>query len=83
MLPNNYKTVKPNYEGVPPENLTWKEVFNMNLPYSTGRDPKKCPACNSDMKKYKSAYEKIENSGQYMVQGVYCPEGHFTYLECA
>jgi hypothetical protein len=72
-----------NFQGVPKKNFTWQEVFNMNLRISFAEFPKVCPVCGKKLCKYESDYEKIENAGQHMVQGIYCKSGDFTYLECA
>jgi hypothetical protein len=72
-----------NFQGVPKKNLTWQEVYNMNLRIHLSEFPTNCPVCGKKLREYKSDYEKIENGGQYMVQGIYCKNGHFTYLENA
>lgn len=75
--------IKSNFSGIPKPDLTWKEVFDMNLAQYFGENPKFCPECGSKLIQYKSSWEKIENSGQYMVVGIYCPSGDFTFLDCA
>jgi hypothetical protein len=72
-----------NFQGIPKKNLTWQEVYDMNLKIHLAEFPEICPVCGKKLRKYKSDYEKIEGGGQYMVQGIYCKEGHFTYLENA
>lgn len=74
--------LKPNFTGIPKPGLTWEEVSSMNLDISLSKFPDKCPVCNKKLIEYKSDYQKIEGSGQFMVIGIYCPKGHFTFLEC-
>jgi hypothetical protein len=78
-----YSAVTGNFQGVPKENLTWQEVYDMNLKIYLAELPEICPVCKKKLHNYESNYEKIEGGGQYMVQGIYCKEGHFTYLEIA
>lgn len=83
LLDTKNKSLIANFQGIPKNDLTWQEVFDMNLNISFAKFPRICPNCGLFMKEYKSAYEKIENSGQYMVRGIFCPSGDFTYLDCA
>jgi len=75
--------LKPNFNGVPKEGLTWEEVFNMKLEPSFSSWPEKCPMCRETMIEYYSDWLNIESTGQYMVRGTYCSNGHFTFLDCA
>lgn len=76
-----------NWNGVPKQNLTWKEVSSKTLcsimPMALDIEPNFCPLCQMPLKKYKSDWWKIEDSGQFMVTGVFCEKGHYTHLDWA
>lgn len=78
-----------NWYGVPKPGLTWDEVSEKTqeispiIPMTIPQIPTCCPSCGKKLLDYKSDWEKIEDSGQYMVVGVYCPDGHWTHLDWA
>ena len=45
-------------------------------------EPKECPKCNGILEKYKSDPCEIEGLTYYQILGVFCPKGHYTYLDC-
>lgn len=90
-----YFPAPSNYEGIPPEGMTWNEAWKYVLP-SIPRGvvgpnsitfPKRlelCPKCNKALKYYQSDLQVMEdNHKQYMVTGEYCLDGHYTHLDCA
>ena len=74
-----------NWEGVPPPNLTWKEVVKKTekfiVPFTQWIIPRECPVCGGVLRGYLSDYDM--DIQQYMVSGVYCPKGHYTNLTFA
>jgi hypothetical protein len=91
-----YYPAPSNYEGVPPEGITWDEAWKYVKPsipcgVVAGRNSitfskqlDLCPKCNKKLKKYQSDLQVIElDDKQYMVTGEYCPDGHYTHLDCA
>lgn len=85
-----YEPAPSNYEGVPPEGLTWEEVMLMRdeKPRTTSDGTivlytrrKLCPECGKDLMDYWSDYD--EGMGQHNVAGEYCPDGHYTHLDFA
>ena len=80
-----------NYPGVPPEHITWEDagkyVFASITPMTSWEVPTHCPKCGKELLEHKSAYTEYQMDGksfwQYDVRGVYCPDGHYTNLDCA
>ncbi len=83
----DYRLARPNWHGIPVAGLTWDEVSKLTMssiePMTFTRCPTHCPICAQLLVKYQSDYQRIEQSGQFMVWGVYCPEGHWTHLDWA
>jgi Zn-finger nucleic acid-binding protein len=44
--------------------------------------PDKCPTCGKSLTKYESDPVMIEVEMCHQVLGVFCDEGHYTFLEC-
>lgn len=71
-----------NYDGVPPEGITWEEacrVVNVT-PFVYDVPLSHCPECTKLLVLYQSDWWEIDDGGQYAVTGQYCPEGHYTHL---
>jgi len=85
----NEVPAQPNWFGVPEPGLTWDEVSEKSqeispiIPMTLPKVPEFCPICKKRLLDYRSDWQKIEDSGQYMVIGNYCSDGHWTHLEWA
>lgn len=85
-----------NYEGIPPEGMSWDEAWKYVkpsiVPMTTPDHITECPMCGDILSKYQSApmyedevYEEGDSKVlvQYNVVGQYCKKGHWTNLSCA
>ena len=90
-----YIPATDNWTGVPPPGLTWDEVSKVTLQFITPMTHEvaytHCPKCGRELIEYLSDYWCFTDadcraigvplsSGQYDVQGNYCPKGHYTHL---
>jgi len=85
-----YLDASNNYPGIPPKNMLWEDAWKFYsrsiVPYHGGKlyiekALESCPTCGKSLVDYRSDFNPELN--QHMVTGEYCPDGHYTHIECA